>query len=152
LAAQDRSAETVRLLLVDARLQLAHAHHDVAVRRLEMADRLIAARHQSTNPDEYELALLKAQSSMQAGDYATAAKQATGAADLARAAAIDERSSAWVGEALLRRAQAEKAAGESASAMTDAREALHHLGPNLLPADSLIVAARGIAGGDVKAN
>jgi hypothetical protein len=117
-----------------------------------MADRLIAARHQSANPDEYELALLKAQSSTQAGDYAIAAKQAAGAADLARAAAIDERSSAWVGEALLRRAQAEKAAGESASAMTDAREALHHLGPNLLPADPLVVAARGIAGGDVKAN
>jgi serine/threonine-protein kinase len=152
LAAQDHSAETVRLLLVDARLQLAHAHHDIAVRRLEMADRLIAARHQSANPDEYELALLKAQSSTQAGDYAIAAKQAAGAADLARAAAIDERSSAWVGEALLRRAQAEKAAGESASAMTDAREALHHLGPNLLPADPLVVAARGIAGGDVKAN
>jgi eukaryotic-like serine/threonine-protein kinase len=152
MAAQDHSAEAVRLLLVDARLQLAHGHNDEALRRLQMADHLIAARHQSANPDAYELALLRAQGSMQAGDYANAAKLAASAADLARAAAIDERSSAWVGEALLRRAQAEKATGESASAVTDAREALRHLEPNLLPADSLVMAARGIAAGEVKAN
>ena len=152
MAAQDHSAEAVRLLLVDARLALAHSHTDIAVRRLEVADRLIASRHQSANPDGYELALLKAQSAMQTDDYAAAAKQAAVAADLARAAAIDEGSSAWVGEALLHRAQAEKAAGQSASAVTDAREALHHLESNVIPADSLVMAARGIADGDVKAN
>lgn len=147
LAAGDRSAESVRLLLVDARLQLAHGHNDSALRQLEIADRLIAARHQAINQDGYELAILRAQTSMQTGDYASAAKQAAVAADLARAAAVDEKSSAWVGEALLHRAQAEKALGESALALADARAALRHLEPNLLPTHALVIAARGIADG-----
>lgn len=145
LAAQDHNAEAVRLILVDARLELAHRHDDRALRQLEIADRLIAARRQAVNPDGYDLAILRAQTSMQAGDYANATKEATSAADLARAAAIDEKSSAWVGKALLYRAQAEKALGESAAAAADAREALHHLEPNLLPTHAFVLAARGIA-------
>ncbi len=145
LAARDRSAEAVRLLLLDARLQFAHGRNDSALRQLEIADRLIASRHQTVNPDGYDLAILRAQTSMRAGDYANAAKQAAGAADLARAVAIDATSSAWVGEALLHRAQAEKALGESAAAVADAREALHHLEPNLLPNHALVIAARAIA-------
>lgn len=145
VAAQDRSAEAVRLLLVDARLELAHGRHDSAVRQLQLAGRLIAARHQAANPDEYELEILRAQASMQSGDYADAARQAAGAAVLARAAAIDAGSSAWLGEALLYRAQAEKALGQSSAALTDARAALRHLQPNLLPTHALVLAARGIA-------
>jgi hypothetical protein len=145
LASQNRSAETVRLLLVDARLHLAHGSNDEARRQLEVAERLIAARHQALNPDGYELAILRAQAAMQAGDYADAERQAASADDRARAGAIDESSSAWVGEALLIRAQAERARGESARASADAHAALHHLEPNLLPTSTLVAAARGIA-------
>ena len=145
LASRNRSAETVRLLLVDARLQLAHGYNEKARQRLDMAERLIAARQQAVNPDGYELAILRAQTEMQAGDYADAARQAASADDLARVAAIDESSSASVGEALLIRAQAEKALGESARAVADAHEALHHLEPNLLPDNTLVAAARGLA-------
>lgn len=144
LAAQDRSAEAVRLLLVDARLQLAHGHNDAALRQLKTAARLIAARHQTINPDGYDLAILRAQAAMQARDYADAATEAASADDLARAAAIDESSSAWVGEALLIRAEAENSLGESARAVADAREALQHLEPNLMPSDSLVSTARGL--------
>ena len=145
LAARDPSAETVRLVLVDARLQLAHGHNGKALRQLETAERLIAARHQAVNPDGYDLAILRAQASMLVADYANAAREAARADDLARAVAIDESSSAWVGRALLLHAQAEKALGESARAVADAHEALHHLEPNLLPNSSLVVAAREIA-------
>jgi hypothetical protein len=144
-AAQDHSAEAVRLLLLDARLQLAHGHNDKALQQLDMAERLVAARHQTINPDGYELAMLRARASMQAGDFANAARQAASADDLARGAAIDEASSAWVGEALLTRAEAEKSLGESVRAVADAHEALHHLEPNLIPKDPRVIAARGIA-------
>ena len=152
LAARDHSAETVRLLLVDARLQLAHGYDDKALRQLEMAESLIAARHQAANPDDYDLALLRAQTSMQAGGYASAARYASDAVNLARLGAIDETSSARVGEALLSRAQAERALGQSAAAVADARAALGQLGPNLLPTHPLIAAARRIADGEVKVN
>lgn len=145
LAAQDRSAEAVRLLLVDARLQLAHGHDDRALQQLAAANRLIAARHQAGNPDAYELAILRAQAALRAGDYGNATKQAAVAVDLARAVAIDANSSAWVGEALLYQAQAKKALGDPTGAVTDAREALHNFGPNLLPNQALVMAARGIA-------
>jgi hypothetical protein len=89
--------------------------------------------------------MLQAQTSMAAGDYASAARQAASADDLARIAAIDESSSAWVGEALLIRAQAEKSLGESHRAMADARAALHHLEPNLVSNDPSVNTARSIA-------
>jgi hypothetical protein len=145
LAVQNRSAETVRLLLVDARLQLAHGHNREALAQLNTAASLIAARRETVNPDEYELAMLRAQTAMQAGDYANAAREAARADDLARAVAIDETSSAWVGEALLARAEAERSLGESARAAADAHEALHHLEPNLIAHDPLVIAARGIS-------
>ena len=81
---------------------------------------------------------------MQTGDYANAARHAASAADFARTAAIDETSSAWVGEALLWRAQAEKALGQSTPAAADAHYALSQLEPNLLPTHALVVAARSI--------
>jgi hypothetical protein len=141
LAAGDRSAEAVRLLLVHARLDLAHGHTDAAVQRLDLASRLIAARRQSTNPDSYDLELLLARASMQKGDYSNAARHAASAAVLARGAAIDETSSAWTGEALLALADAERALGQADAATADSREALRHLQANLLPTQPLVVAA-----------
>ena len=152
MAAQDRSAEAVRLLLVDARLELVHGRHDGALQRLETADRLIASRRQTANPDAYDLEMLNARAAMQTGDYAKAATHAASAAALARKSAIDETSSAWVGEALLSRAQAKKALGQSGAAVADARAALGQLEPNLLPTDASVTAARAIADGEVRAN
>ncbi|MGH8318604.1 MAG: serine/threonine-protein kinase [Steroidobacteraceae bacterium] len=142
LAAANRNAEAVRLLLVHARLDLAHGRNAAALHRLDLARGLIAARRQPSNPDSYDLELLTARASMQSGDYGNAARHATNAVVLARAAAVDETSSAWVGEALLARAQAEKALGRPDAAAADAREALHHLETNLLPSHPLVVAAR----------
>jgi eukaryotic-like serine/threonine-protein kinase len=141
LAAGNRSAETVRLVLVHARLDLAHGRNDAALHRLGRAHSLIAARRQPLNPDSYDLEMLTARAAMQSGDYANAARHAASAVVLARAAAVDETSSAWLGEALLARAQAEKALGESDAAV-DARAALRHLEANLLPTHPLVVAAR----------
>lgn len=152
MAAQDRSAEAVRLLLVDARLELAHGRHDKALQRLGMANRLIASRHQTGNPDAYDLEMLSAQAAMQTGNYPNAATHAASAVELARTGAIDGASSAWLGAALLTRAQAEKALGQAAASVADARAALGQLEPNVLPTHPLITAARGIADGGVKAN
>lgn len=127
------------------RIDLAHGRTDSALRQLELAASLVAARHQDVNPDAYDIEILRAQTSMPAGDYVNAAKHATSAAGFARAGAIDETSSAWVGEALLGRAQAEKALGQSTAAAADARAALSQLEPNLLPTHALVIAARGIA-------
>jgi serine/threonine-protein kinase len=142
LAAGNRSAEAVRLLLVHARLDLAHGRNEAAVHRLDLVRGLIAARRQSINPDSYDLEVLSARAAMQSGDYTNAARHATGAVALARSSAIDETSSAWLGEALLARAQAEKSLGEADAATADARAALRHLEANLLPTHPLVIAAR----------
>ena len=142
LAGGNRSAETVRLLLVHARLDLAHGRNADAVHRLDLARGLIAARRQTINPDSDDLEVLTARAAMQAGDYANAARHAASAVELARAAAADETSSAWLGEALLTRAQAERALGETGATTADAREALRHLEANLLPTNPLVIAAR----------
>ncbi|HEX4267107.1 MAG TPA: serine/threonine-protein kinase [Steroidobacteraceae bacterium] len=144
LAAGNRSAESVRLLLVHARLDLAHGRNEAALHRLDLADSLIAARRQPINPDSYDLEVLRAQAAMQSGDYAAAAGHATSAVALARAAAVDESSSAWLGEALLARARAEKALGQADPAVADARQALGHLAANLLPTHPLVSEARGL--------
>ncbi|MHB8812244.1 MAG: serine/threonine-protein kinase [Steroidobacteraceae bacterium] len=142
LAVADHSAEGVRLLLLHARLDLAHGHTDAASHRLDLARSLIGARRQPINPDSFDLELLTARAAMQNGDYAQAVRHADDAVALARAAAVDRTSSAWVGEALLARAQAEKSLGETGATMADAREAVRHLEANLLPTQPLIAAAR----------
>jgi serine/threonine protein kinase len=152
IAARDHSAEAVRLLLVDARLELAHGNHDKALQRLELAGRLIASRHQTGDPDTYDLEMLRAQTAMQARAYADAARHAASAVRLARVGAIDETSSAWVGAALLAQAQAEEALSRSSAAVADARAALGQLEPNVLPTHPLVAAARSLADGGVKAN
>jgi eukaryotic-like serine/threonine-protein kinase len=146
LAAGNRNAEAVRLLLVHTRLDLAHGRNAAALHRLDLARGLIAARRQPINPDSYDLELLTARGSMQSGDYANAARHAANAIVLARAAAVDETSSAWVGEALLAHAQAEKALGRPDAAVADARAALRHLEANLLPTQPLVLAARRYSG------
>ncbi len=142
LAAGNRSAETVRLLLVHARLDLAHGRNAAAAQLLTVAGSLIAARTQSINPDSYDLEMIAARAAMQSRDYTSAARHATNALALAKTAAVDDTSSAWMGEALLARAQADEQVGQTAAMVADARAALRHLEGNLLPGHPLIIAAR----------
>lgn len=142
VAEHDGGVESVRLMLAHARLDLAHRRGASAVRRLELVSRLMAARGQLINPDAYDVKILGAQASMQLGAYQDAERQAAEALDIARAAAIDADSSAWVGEALAWRARAERALGNTTAAAASAQESLRHLEANLLPGHPLLAALR----------
>jgi serine/threonine protein kinase len=144
LAADERGIEVVRLLLLKARLELARHQPDDALKSLERAGGLIAARRQPTNPDTRELELLRSSALIDEQHYAEAEQRAQAALELARISAVDPESSAWIGEALVLRARAEAGAGRK-SAPATAREALHHLTTNLDPAHPLIAQAREIA-------
>jgi tetratricopeptide (TPR) repeat protein len=144
--ANDRGEGAVRLILTHARLDLAHARVAEALRRVEVAAALVAARHQQSNPDGREVELVWAQACMESGAYVQAQAHAGKAVALARAAAVDPDSSAWIGEALIWRARSEAALGKAAAAVRTAREALPHLEANLDPAHPLIAAATHIVG------
>jgi tetratricopeptide (TPR) repeat protein len=134
--------EAVRLLLAHARLELAHGRGASAMQRLDLVSHLVAIRGQTINPDAYDLRILRAQAATQIGSYAAAEREAAAAVNIARTAAVDADSSAWIGEALLWRARAERALGKYAPAMATARESLPHLESNLLPGHPLLAAAR----------
>ena len=144
LAAHERGIEVVRLLLVSARLDLARRRPDEALKTLEQAGALIASRRQSTNPDARELEVLQSSALMAKQRYPEAGQHAQAALELARASAVDPKSSSWIGEALVLRARAEAAAGRRAAPAT-AQEALGHLVANLDPTHPLIAQARAIA-------
>lgn len=146
LALNEKGIEVVRLLLVNARLDLARHRADVALKSLSRAAALIASRRQPTNPDARELEVLQGSALMAKQLYDEAAQHAQAALDLARLSAVDPKSSAWIGEALVLRARAEAAAGSKAAPAT-AQEALAHLVANLDPAHPLIAQAREMATG-----
>jgi len=147
LALHEQSADAVLLILLHARMDLAHARVADALRRLSMAAALVASRHQPTNPDARDVELVLAQALMAKQAYSQAAEHAGKAVDLARAAAVDVDSSAWVGEALVWRARSEAAMGKVAVAAASAREALRHLEPNVDPAHPLIAVAKSLLSG-----
>lgn len=144
LAAGGRGAESVRLILAHARLDVAHGRGASALQRSQVASRLIAARRQPITADAYDAAILMAEAALQTGASADAERYAADAIDLARIASIDASSSALLGEALLWRARAEGALGETARATATAQESLRHLESNLLPGQPLIAAARAL--------
>jgi serine/threonine protein kinase len=146
LAANENGIAVVRLLLVSARLDLARHRSDEALKSLERAAALIASRRQPTNPDARELEVLRSASLMAKQLYADAAQHAQAALELARISAVDPKSSAWIGEALVLRARAEAAAGGKGASAT-AQEALPHLVANLDPTHPLIAQAREMAAG-----
>jgi tetratricopeptide (TPR) repeat protein len=131
---------------VSARLDLARHRSDEALKSLERAAALIASRRQPTNPDARELEVLRSASLMAKQLYADAAQHAQAALELARISAVDPKSSAWIGEALVLRARAEAAAGGKGASAT-AQEALPHLVANLDPTHPLIAQAREMAAG-----
>ena len=127
---------------------MAHGRLDEALGRMQQAAALVASRNQPMNRDGSEVALLTAQLQVARHANAQALRQAQSAVDLARAQAVDPRSSAWIGEALVWRARAEAALGQKSSATT-AQEALPHLLRNLDISHPIIALARKLAAGEL---
>ena len=149
-ATNDRGEDAVRIFLTHARLDLAHGRVSEALRRLEIAAAQVASRRQPSNPDAREVELLLAQAFIAMSAYSEAEEHASKAIALARAAAVDGKSSAWIGEALVWRARSEAALGMRAAAVQSAREALPHLEANLDPTHPAIASAREISGADAR--
>jgi len=147
LARGQRGVDVVQLLLLHARLDMEHHRSASAAQRLDRADALIASRRQPSNPDSGEAEVLRARLLFESREFEQALRHASSAIELARSAAVDPRSSLWVGEALLWRARAEAALGRRGVAVTTAREALEHLLKNANGASPLIGAARALASG-----
>jgi eukaryotic-like serine/threonine-protein kinase len=145
LGAQERGAEVVRLLLLHADLDMAHGRSADAGKRIEQAAALIAARRQPTNSDSREVEVLFARLALAAHRFEPARQHAQAALEIARSAALDPQSSAWIGEALLWRSRAETALGQTAAAKATAAEAVPHLEKNMDAASPMLAAARAIA-------
>lgn len=146
LAANEQGIEVVRLLLVNARLSLARQRTHEASSSLALAAKLIASRRQPTNPDARELEALQSSVLLAERRYAEAAEDAEAATELARLSAIDPKSSAWIGEALMLRARAEGTTSPN-TAGTTAQEALRNLTENLDPSDPRVAEAYELAVG-----
>jgi eukaryotic-like serine/threonine-protein kinase len=146
LDAKRSGMEASMLLMAHTRLDLLHGQPGAARRRLEQLRALMAAHHQS-NADERNAATLEAEVQLAVHDYVGAVHYAEESLKMARETAIDPKSSAWIGEALLWRARAEAASGDPLKARASAREALPHLETNMDSGSSLLVAAREIAAG-----
>jgi serine/threonine protein kinase len=146
LVANEKGIEVVRLLLLNARLDMARNRPDEALKSLARAAALIASRRQRTNPDARDLEALQSSALLAEQRYGEAEQHAQAAVELAKISAVDPKSSSWIGEALLLRARAEAAVGRKIARAT-AQEALSHLVANLDPTHPLIAQAREIASG-----
>jgi hypothetical protein len=144
LSEKEKGIEIVRLLLLRARVSLAHHHTVEALSSLANTATLIGLRHQPTNPDTRELETLEGSALLEQQRYAEAAQHAQAAVELARSSAIDPNSSAWIGEALILRAHAEARASPTVAAAT-AQEAMSHLVDKLDPTHPLIAEARALS-------
>jgi tetratricopeptide (TPR) repeat protein len=147
LEAHEKGAQVVRLLLISAQLAIADGRAADALKSLELAQTLIAARRQPVNADASEVEAARSAALLGLKRYQDALSHAQSALELARASAVDPDSSAPVGIALLRRAQSEAALGRQAEAAATARQSLAHLTPNLDPAHPLIALAQTLAAG-----
>jgi eukaryotic-like serine/threonine-protein kinase len=145
LAQHEKGAPIVRLLLVSAQLANAQGRAAEALKSLQTARQLIASRAQPVNADASEVEALSSSTLLALHRYAAAGQRARAALELAQVSAVDPRSSAWMGQALVLEAQAEAAAGNPAAAASAARQALTHLVPNLDPAHPLIAQAQALA-------
>jgi eukaryotic-like serine/threonine-protein kinase len=142
LDAKEHGPDVVRLVLAHANLGLAQGRPAEAAQRIDQATELMAARHQPTNADARDVAMLRLRLAFVSRQFADAAKFAQAALEIVRASAIDPKSSAWIGEALLWRARAEAALGDKTKAKSTAQQALPHLEQNMDPSSNLIADAR----------
>ena len=134
--------EAKRVLIEHARLVLAQGHPTEAVHLLDQADSLNSKAHPATDRDSLRALLLRSEIAYSGQQYAAAEQDAQEALRLARAQAIDERSSACIGLALLSQARSESARGRPAAAAAAAREALPHLEANLDAHSPMIALAK----------
>jgi eukaryotic-like serine/threonine-protein kinase len=137
--------EAKRVLIEHARLALAQAHPADASRLLDRASALDPKAHPVADQDSLRTLLLRSEIAFAGRKYEIAEEYAYEALRLAHAQAIDERSSAWIGQALLWRARIEAARGQVAVAAATAQEALPHLEANLDTHSPLLSVARSLA-------
>jgi eukaryotic-like serine/threonine-protein kinase len=117
----------------------------------QLAQQALLAVRQRNRPNDTQLrgvAALAARLALARQDWSRAATLADAVLDVARATAIDRQSSAFIGEALLLKAESRKGAGEAAGAADLARQALVHLQQNLGATHPLTRAAVQLAGGE----
>jgi eukaryotic-like serine/threonine-protein kinase len=141
----EHGPEIVRLLLLDANLDMAHEQFPQAAQRIDQGAALIAARRQPTNADARDVEMLRTRLAFATRAFQQTRQHAQAALELAKAGAIDTQSSAWIGEALLWRARAEAALGDAAKAKATAREAVPHLEKNMDAKSATLAAARELA-------
>jgi tetratricopeptide (TPR) repeat protein len=141
----ERGAELVRLLLLQADLELAREQYAQAAQRIDQAAALIAARSQPMNSDARDVEMLRTRLAFASRAFRETKQHAQAALELAKAGAIDPQSSAWIGVALLWRARAEAALGDTEKAKATVREAVPHLEKNMDPRSATLAAARELA-------
>ena len=99
----------------------------------------------SPTPQLRAVEVLGAETALARAAPVEAAKMAAVVLRQASAEAMDQKSSAWVGEGLLLRARCEQARGELAAMQASARVALPQLEENLGPVHPLVARARALA-------
>ena len=139
--------DALRLVLAHARLNLAKQDLAGAADRIKQAADLVPAERQATDPQWERIRVLRAEIELAQRQFTAAAADAQAAVDRAKLEAIDPKSSAWVGEALLLRARSELGLGDKAAAAASAREALAHVEQNLNPAHPLVAEAKALSSG-----
>jgi serine/threonine-protein kinase len=139
--------EALRLVLTHARMKLAKQDLAGAADKIRQADDLLPPERQATDPQWGRIRLLRAEIELAQRQFTVAAADAQMAVDRATLEAIDPKSSAWVGEALLLRARSELALGDKAAAAASAREALAHVEQNLDPSHPLVAQAKTLSSG-----
>jgi tetratricopeptide (TPR) repeat protein len=133
--------------MAHARLNLAKQDLEQAAQRIQQAANLAPTALPSSDPEWQHIVALRAEIELAQHNYAAAAADAQIALERAKIEAVDPKSSAWVGEALVLRARSELAQGDKVAAATSAREALPHVEQNLDPSHPLIAAARRLSSG-----
>ena len=134
--------DAVPVLIVHAALDLARHDATSANRHIMQATTLIPEPRRATDPNWRMLLLTRLQVEYAQAQLPAAAADAQAAVNQARREAIDPKSSAWIGEALVWRARIELAQGNRDAAVRSAQEAMSHLQQNLDPHHALLTTAQ----------
>jgi tetratricopeptide (TPR) repeat protein len=134
----------VTYLLAQARFAMAHGSPEQADALAQRALQTVRGRNQRTDQQSRGATLAAARTALALQDWARASALADAALEITRAEAIDPDSSAFVGEALIVKAQSERGAG-SGKAAGLARQALVHLRENVGPEHPLVQVALELA-------
>jgi len=101
------------------------------LRKLLRALQAVRARKRGTDQQLRGATIAATRTALACHEWARASTLADAVLEIVRAEAIDPRSSAFIGEALLLKAQSERGAGNNPAAVGLAREALMHLRENV---------------------